>query len=788
MVTVSHCRDLGAPVVFACWQGNLQWWKQAVQGPESVKTVPCAEVDRFFQSHGDEFSPNAVYRAKTWGRFDAQYQRTFVDVGLMPLVESHIGKGLGDLIARTVSGLKSRLRRERLTPDWLLKSAFWLLAARILRDKMVPAFVDVDLSDVNDVFRRVARHYRTSALIPVGGSRRRDALIEAAATIAQFSNLAVTTTECLAYVYENTLISKETRLELGTHSTPSYLVDYVVGRLAPWIEEIPPEQRNVFEPACGHAAFLISAMRLLRDMLPQNISHFETQHEYLRQRLHGHEIDAFALEIARLSLTLADIPNPNGWDLRLGDMFEGEVLQRQAGTAMVLLANPPFEDFTPREKSAYRRRGVEPRYANKTAEVLGRTLPALPMGAVFGLVVPQTILSSKNAADLRQYLVRDFEVLEVCEFPDNIFKLSDMESAVVIGRKVGDRRQTGHTYNHRIVRRHDADRFRLDYCFSVTHRADQAQVSSENNWDLRVPERVDVWAFCEAMPRLSQFAIVGQGMFFRGAGSLPAGAVTVSKRRFAGAKKGFAVWYEGVRLDGQPREVWLNLDPSVVDRTVTGATTGIPQILLNYARVSRGPWRLKAVFDGEGHAVTSRFITVRPLSQAWSLECLWAVLNSPVANAFAYTHSGKRDNLVGMIRKLPVPDASAADVDRVTGAVSDYLQAVGKDDEGLKASTDAEVACRLLLRIDAEILRLYDFPPRLERQLLDLFAGWERQGVPFRFDRYYPDDYEPCFHLHDYLSDAYAASTAGYLRGRTEPKVPPELLRALDEAMKAFEE
>jgi hypothetical protein len=234
--------------------------------------------------------------------------------------------------------------------------------------------------------------------------------------------------------------------------------------------------------------------------------------------------------------------------------------------------------------------------------------------------------------------------------------------------------------------------------------------------------------------------------------------------------------------------VWLNLDPSVVDRTVTGATTGIPQVLLNYAPASRAPWRLKAIFDREGHAATSRFITVRPRSQAWSLEYLWALLNSPVANAFAYTHSGKRDNLVGMIRKVPVPDASAADVDRVTGAVTHYLQAVGKDDEGLKASADAEVACRLLLRIDAEVLRLYDFPPRLERQLLDLFAGWERQGVPFRFDRYYPDDYEPWFHLHDYLSDAHAASTAGNLRSRTEPKIPPELLRALDEATKAFEE
>ena len=39
-----------------------------------------------------------------------------------------------------------------------------------------------------------------------------------------------------------------------------------------------------------------------------------------------------------------------------------------------------------------------------------------------------------------------------------------------------------------------------------------------------------------------------------------------------------------------------------------------------------------------------------------------------------------------------------------------------------------------MLRVDAEVLRLYELPPKLERQLLDLFAGWPRLGVPFSFD------------------------------------------------------
>jgi hypothetical protein len=41
-------------------------------------------------------------------------------------------------------------------------------------------------------------------------------------------------------------------------------------------------------------------------------------------------------------------------------------------------------------------------------------------------------------------------------------------------------------------------------------------------------------------------------------------------------------------------------------------------------------------------------------------------------------------------------------------------------------------------RIDAEVLRLYDLPPNPERQLLDLFAGVERRGVPFHQIEYIP--------------------------------------------------
>jgi hypothetical protein len=54
-------------------------------------------------------------------------------------------------------------------------------------------------------------------------------------------------------------------------------------------------------------------------------------------------------------------------------------------------------------------------------------------------------------------------------------------------------------------------------------------------------------------------------------------------------------------------------------------------------------------------------------------------------------------------------------------------------------------------RIDAEILHLYDLPSEYERQLLDYFTGWERVGVPFKQDRYFPRGFDEPLSLADFL-------------------------------------
>ncbi len=780
-----ECRPLGAPIVLILFKTKLEWWKQeSAAEPRRIKVVPGSAIERFFDDNRDKLAPEAVYRAKTWARFNSDYQLSFVDKGLMPLVEGETGKHLSGLVERCVSGLKAALWPKDLTSqqgNWMLQVVFRLLAAKILRDKQVRAFCELDLHNVEDVLARVGRHYGTASRVPVDTGRQRQAMEAVFEDIGRCSSLAHMSTESLAYVYENALISKETRRQLGTHSTPPYLVDYIVWQLAPWIEEISESDRHVFEPACGHAAFLVSASRLLRHLLPAGRSE---QKQYLRDRLRGIEIDPFALEIARLSLTLADVPNPNGWDLQSADMFLARALEKGASAACVLLANPPFENFTKTEQAEYAKSGVQLRHINKTAEMLSRTLPHLKPGAVFGVVVPQGFLHSKNAADVREQIATNFEIREICLFPDKIFAFSDMESAIILGRKSEARGPVRYCR----VREKDTSRFKERYEVTAETSVGQDRFSRESRWSMRVPDLLEVWECTSDYVRLGDVAEVGQGLIYHSAENRPSDQPTISKTRFPGAVKGFARFDSKLQTHELAPESWMNVEHSVIRRPVSGTRVGCPQILINYAPVSRGPWRLKALLDVEGHAVTSCFLTIRPKSDVYSLEFLWGLCNSPLVNAYIYAHGLKRHVLAGVLRAMPVPSVSATDVETVNRAVSNYIRAVARHPSQRASTPSDETMHNLLLEVDAAVLRLYDLPPRLERQLLDVFAGRERPGVPCTFKRYFPEGFEPYFPLHEYISDEYKRSTAGELYKRHQNITSPELLAAIKRAVEDFKE
>lgn len=756
---VAETRPLGAPVVFACHGNVVQWWKQTTSIPIFKEQIESTRVQGFFDHHKDDFSPATIFEGKTRRRLPGQTQLHFVDAGLMPFVERSDGERLSHCVEAAFRDIETVLHRtlqgEGDAQD-AIKATFWLLAAKALRDKEVGGFKNVDLTDIDDVFARVGEHYDVPDGVPPAGRAWHDATTKAARRISDFENLRNLSTESLAHVYENALVTPEVRKANGTHSTPGPLVDYIVWQLWTWIEALPRDRRHVFEPACGHAAFLLGALRVLRQW--SGIDDGRARHEYLKKHLHGVEYDPFALEVARLSLTLADIPHGNTWDLKQADMFLGTTLEVGAKKCGVLLANPPYEKFTKKEQAAYTRAKVEIGANTKACEMLRRTIPHLTEGACFGVVVPRGLLHSHEGTELRRTVLSGFELSEIDVFEDRLFEKADHEAAVLIGRRKTRSPVSGEFWFRR-VRNLGIEDFRNRFAFTSEERVQVARFEISPPTDLRVPECDAVWRFLSDYPMLSDVARAGQGFSFRGQ-DLPKGAETLSAVQKPGYRPCFVTSRGDPPIFGTPKRQWMNPAPRVIQAPRMGLNSQPGQTIVNHARVSRNQWSMKAWLDQEGIAVKGNFLVVRPRTSEVPGILTWALLNSPVANAYVYCLATKRHIIGSDLLKLPIPRGPGDWKGAVASAAQAYLTTTIDTGGFFRPDPSPQAVKAKLLAMDAAVLKAYDLPPRLERQLLDLFAGVPRKGVGCTFTGYYPPGFSSYLPLHLLLSERFQRAAA----------------------------
>lgn len=770
---IAACRDVGASLFFIASDSKWHVWSQTRAEPKHLQELKITEVENYFRRHREQFAPGAIFRAKSWQRAGEGQQLDFVDINLLPMLEREAGGRLRSLFERLVATTMDFLDWKSVPDDpedahWLTKANFWLLAAKLLHDKRVPRFINLDLHDVRTVFDRVASHYNRGNPNPPRINGRLRALQEAARLVAAPPHFRNISAETLGVLYEEALISPTTRKLLGTHRTPTYLVDYMLARLGSWIGELGYKRCHIFEPACGHAPFLCGALRLVSDMLPASVADDQKQrHDFLKDHLRGCDTDSFALEIARLSLTLSDIPNENGWVLDHRDIFSGSTLANETKSATVILANPPFEK-------------------EQAARFFQHTVPALQPGAVFGLVLPVNELTGSACASVRRKLLAECEIKEISVFPDRMFKFASVEAAILLGRKREAKGATiGSGIRFRRVRESKMADFRDRYDDSWRDVVDAEWLVTTNEARLVVPDARPLWRACEKLPRFKHFAEIGQGFIHRARTDpqFPKGAPTESRVKLPGLDQGFASVDDSPDTHRQPTVWWLNLDKRTIRRPVAGTEKGTPQVLLNYAPVDRDAWRLKAFIDPVGRPTTSDFLLIRPKSV--QLECLWALCNSPIANLYSLAFGTKRHTTAGVLRAMPVPDLRACNLSHLEAATRAYLVAANEFTAAFqndssksatksatkksKASTDqmqlglpgqhsdeamsaAKGHLRALhWRVDAEVLRLYGLPPELERQLLDAFDGVPRVGVPFEQTRYIPREFRDVLTLNEFL-------------------------------------
>ncbi len=529
--------------------------------------------------------------------------------------------------------------------------------------------------------------------------------------------------DTLAHVYENTLVSTESRRKYGTHSTPGAVARYLIDRLP--LEDCPQDERVVVEPCSGHCIFLTLAMKRLRDILPPYMSP-EERHKYFVANLRGFEADLFAKEVGGLCMMLADYPNVDGWRLVNADVFESSEFMEALGEARFVVCNPPFEEFTNAEKTRYKA-FRKLRASEKPAELLLRVLESARRAVAIAFVFPRQFIDGNGYAVAREALAKRFGELEVVALPDRIFLKSATESSLLIAKSPG---KTGNSVTVSYGEVYDADRS----CFLSEHLLSRTDVRRRTVADIResllLPMLFEMWEELKDCTRLDAIAnLVSHGIQWKKADA---------SRCYSDTPKGdYRLGYRQIKRKMQafqpPPEVYLNLDPANL-RQAMGLPWELPKIVTNAGRKGRGRWRVSAFVDDAGHAFSKRFIGIWPTPSAPPLLALAAFLNGPLANAYMSTHERGRDNSAKRLRSIPLPAFSRDEWIRLEELAKRYVAACLPSD-GRLASDLQPVS--ILVEMDAHILSGYGLPPHLERRLIDFFDKQKRPvDFPFRYDIY----------------------------------------------------
>jgi hypothetical protein len=570
-----------------------------------------------------------------------------------------------------------------------------------------------------------------------------------------FRNLSV---EVLSQIWPTTLVDSETRKRLGIHRTSRTIVRYIVERIP--FNRSGDDGRTIFEPCSGSAAFLIGMMNVLRQnlfgMTPSE------RHRYFIKHLSGIEKEPFGVEISRLALTLADFPNPDGWDITPADVFEPGILSAHLQKAAVVLCNPPFENFTPGERLEY-----NPSSIKKPDELLRLILKDLPADGVLGFVLPRIIIDGRGYAPIRRQLAERFATLEFTILPDRAFD-ADSEIALLVATEPIPH-NTCFVANRKVADSADAWRsFELAHEVSTDFKANLSVEEAERY--LILPALPDVWSFLVNYPSLCDVADVHRGIEWNLPLKTKEGRETgnrsllVRHKPETGYEAGVAP-QATFKVFEEPPISYLSFHPEYQRGNAAQREWDRPKVILKKSARSRGKWRMAAFPDSRGLTCYQTCTGVWPKSNLYDEVILSAVLNSPVANAFVATREGKTDITKETLQLIPVPHFTDSQRGRLKVLVAAYQNAISNP--GLFRESSTEEPEMILKAIDALVLDGYRMPPKLECEVLEFFRGdQQHRPTAHTFGEYLPAGSDVYFSLSEYLSPDFASATSDQLLRR----------------------
>jgi len=746
-------RALGVTTWF-CIQGEqVQIWNtHGPRGPVCEGVRPMAELEQLFQQNRERWAPDRIHHAKLVGLWDAADQPDLVGFGLLKDIEVRIQERLDAVITCTLKTLVGK-SSQAIDYQRAYRACFYFLAAKVVLDRGHAVGRKWPVDDAQGVLEAISTRYQLDYASEPGRGIPPSRLQQAWGELRNDVSFANISVDDLAFVYEHTLVSKETRKRLGTHSTPRAVAEYLVSRLdlGRYRESVP----LIYEPFCGSGVLLVAALSKLRSHLPRDWSDAQ-RHAFLTRRLRGADVDRFACEVASLSLVLADYPSSNGWDIRATDLFKGQELTEQLDVGSIVLCNPPFETFDAKERGMYSQAAATS--VHKPIQVLESVLSRRPQA--LGFVMPQAILGDSQYKAVRQRLERRFSHFELVSLPDRVFAEAGFESALLVARDPRpDDAPRMITVNSAAVTDAAREPFLKGIYRPVYRSRSNWSVPAEPQGELWVAELFELWEYLADYPTLGSRCTIHRGLEWE--------LGHQSRAHSRTAKAGFRLGVHSTRDLCQfatPPTSYLDARANMKRGNALDRPWHLPKVIVNASRKSRGPWRLAAVQDAQGLLVSQQLAGVWPKDgNADSLGLIEVLLNSPIASAFVSIHDARQRFRLETLERIPIPRhvnwaALAPLRDRV--ATLAHLP-------DLFALPDYGALSQALLQLDAELLHAYGLPPRLEQQLLSYVARAPRP-VHGGFDGYPAAD-GMARSLREQLSKCFDDAKGGWIRDTFQP-------------------
>ena len=160
--------------------------------------------------------------------------------------------------------------------------------------------------------------------------------------------------------------------------------------------------------------------------------------EQLEASIYGFDVSSEMTRIARMNLFLHGIPNPKVKLANVLSESDGLTENDLRRRYQVILTAPPFGRVLPK----YSMRDDLPiNSKNSESLFLAAMMKSLQAGGRGAIVVPKALLfrTSKSDLELRQILLRDFDLLAVVSLPPGVFLYTAIETAVLVFRKPVDK-------------------------------------------------------------------------------------------------------------------------------------------------------------------------------------------------------------------------------------------------------------------------------------------------------------------------------------------------------------